>query len=227
MRKSLLVFSLIACAVLAQAQGTIQFAATLTGTNEVPSNADPTIGTGGFSLTGNQLDFLVNVPSVTFIPGAAQVRGPALPGDSGPEIFDLGGPTISPGNDFGTPPVYHYFSPFNGVFGAGPFTLSTNQIADLKNGLWYVNVTSGSEPNGQLRGQILLQGPTLSSLVVTNNSFQFSVTEVAGFTYIVQASSHLCSTNWTSIATNTAPFTFSDTGFTNYPQRFYRALYKP
>jgi hypothetical protein len=49
---------LLACTVVqAQTQGTIQFQAILTGSNELPPNLDPTIGTGTFTLTGNSLSF--------------------------------------------------------------------------------------------------------------------------------------------------------------------------
>ena len=227
MIRNLLILSLMACVSSAQAQGTFRFNVTLTGTNEAPPNNDPTVAIGAFTLDGNLLSFYVDVPAVTFIVRSAYIQGPALPGTNGPVIFDLGGPVFRPGNDFGTPPVYRFFSPFEGTFGAGPFTLSAQQINDLENGLWYVNATTDSLPNGQLRGQLLLEvQATLRDPLVTNNLFQFTVSQVNGLNYIIQASTDLGSTNWVSIVTNTAPFTFSDTGFTNCPQRLYRALYK-
>lgn len=60
----------------------------------MPPNNDPTIGIGTFTLEGNSLSFLVDVPSDNFIPMSAYIQGPALPGANGPVIFDLGGPTI-------------------------------------------------------------------------------------------------------------------------------------
>ena len=62
---------------------------------------------------------------------------------------------------------------------------------------------------------------------MTNNTFQLTVAEVSGLQYIVQVNTNLSTTNWVSIATNTAPFTICDTAFTNNPQRFYRAIYLP
>ncbi len=50
-------------------------------------------------------------------------------------------------------------------------------------------------------------------------SFQYQ--ELTRFRF--QASTTL--TNWTSIQTNTSPFTFTDTLATNYPYRFYRAIH--
>jgi hypothetical protein len=157
MKQILVIIALLACGAKAPAQGTLQFSATLTGANEVPPNNDPTVGAGTFTLNGNVLNFYVEVPLVTFIPDKAYIQGPALPGSTGPIIFDLGGPGISPGSDYlGTPPVYHFFSPFGGIFGAGPFTLTDAQINDLESGLWYVNATSEEVPGvGILRGQIV------------------------------------------------------------------------
>lgn len=212
--------------VLGQAQGTLPFAATLTATNEVPSNNDPTIGTGTFSLTGNTLGFFVNIPAVFFISVHAYIQGPAGPGTNGPIIFDLGGPGFQGGNEFGTPPSWMFSSAAPPPFWAGPYTLTLQQVRDMKKGLLYVNVTSYGLTNGQVRGQILLRPQaTLNSPALANNSAQFTVSEVAGLNYVVQASTSLLATNWVAIVTNTAPFTFIDEA--NGPQRFYRALYSP
>jgi hypothetical protein len=287
--------------------------------------------------------------SPLFIVQYAYIQGPSLPGTNAPIIFDLGGPVFRPGNDFGTPPTYRFFSPFEGTFGAGPFTLTDSQISDLENGLWYVNATTATMTNGQLRGQIVPKtlwltatltgsnetppnnspwhgigsfsltgttlnyeldiplpvyptgggifdangvlasalgtpviaapGPsgqpgeaiyfgtvalnlqsiadilagkwfanvmsdtftngeihgqillqtqaTLNSAVVTDSSLTFAVSNVNNLDFIIQANTSLGSTNWVSLATNTAPFTFIDMEITNYPQRFYRALYRP
>jgi hypothetical protein len=154
LKRNLLLLALITCGFTAQAQGTFQFIANLSGANEVPPNNDPTIFTGQFSLTGNSLSFLLNVPAWTFNSLSASIHGPALPGEIGPLIFDLGGPIFQGGSDHGGTPVYVFFSPFNGLFGAGPFTLSSTQINDLESGRWYVDVTSETMPGGQLRGQI-------------------------------------------------------------------------
>jgi hypothetical protein len=345
---------LIACALAAQAQVTFQFGATLTATNEVPPNDDPTVGTGTFLLTGNTLGFLVRVPAVTFITSAGYIQGPALLGSNAPMLFDLGAPIPQGGApEFGIPPSFVFGSAAGPPFSPGLLTLTDQQISDLENGLWYVNVTSDQMTNGQVRGQILFQtagnlqftttltgtnetipndsshvgtgwfalegnvlnygvglqgnnvffptsagifgpatngqdapllfdlgnfltsfnpfsitygggvfltpqqikelvsghwyvnffstnypngeirGPiliqpqaTLSDSTLTNNSFQFTISQVANLNYMVQASTELTSSTWVSLATNTAPFTFTDT-VTNGPQRFYRAVYIP
>ena len=152
--RNLLLVALLACALAAQAQGTLQFLAMPTGTNEVPPNNDPTVARGTFSLTGNSLGFLLTVPAETFIAVSAYIQGPALAGTNAPIIFDLGGPAFHGGSSLGDPPYYAFGSPATPPLGAGPFTLTDNQINDLVAGLWYVNVTSAAMPDGQIRGQI-------------------------------------------------------------------------
>jgi hypothetical protein len=142
LKKFPLIFTLLACAVQpAKSQGTLQFQAILTGSNEVPPNSDPTIGRGTFTLEANSLSFLVDVPSDNFIPMSSYIQGPALPGANGPVIFDLGGPTFHSGSSLGDPPFARFASPASPPFGAGPFPLSAAQITELESGLWYVNVT--------------------------------------------------------------------------------------
>lgn len=155
----------LAYALTAQAQGTFQFSVTLTGSQEVPPNNDPTVGWGTFTLDVNVLNFLVDVPSDYFLPESAYIEGPAPVGETAPKIFNLGYPIGHSGTDFGTPPFVSFFSPFDGVFGAGPFTLTDTQTQQLMDGLWYVNVTSAANPNGEIRGQIqLVPEPSIAAL---------------------------------------------------------------
>lgn len=146
---------LLACALWAQAQGTLQFRATLTGSQVVPPNSDPTVAFADFWLNGNVLDFYIAVPAITFTTDRGTINGPAFSGSLAPVLFDLGGFAFYPGSSLGDPPGYHSGSPPSGPFGAGPFTLSTDQINQLEAGLWYVEITSFTMPDGQLRGQIL------------------------------------------------------------------------
>jgi len=60
---------------------------------------------------------------------------------------------------------------------------------------------------------------------LTNNQFQFSLTGVPGFTYAIQASTNLA--DWTFLGTNSSPYIFLDYAASDFPQRFYRALYVP
>lgn len=64
---------------------------------------------------------------------------------------------------------------------------------------------------------------TLGTVTVTGSGIEFDVTGVPTYTYVVQASTNL--TSWVPVYTNTSPFTFSYTITTNYPARFFRAVY--
>ncbi len=87
--------------------------------------------------------------------------------------------------------------------------------------------SSGSVTSAVAVLTVLVSEATLNAPVVTNNTFQLTVSQVSGLNYIIQGNTNLSTTNWVSIATNTAPFTLTDTAFTNNPERFYRAIYKP
>jgi len=67
--------------------------------------------------------------------------------------------------------------------------------------------------------------PVLASPVLTNGQFRFNVSGAMGHNYAVQTSTNLTTTNWISLFTNAAPFTFIDTNASNFIQRFYRAVY--
>jgi Fibronectin type III domain len=58
-----------------------------------------------------------------------------------------------------------------------------------------------------------------------NGQFAMTVNGVTGYNYVVQVSSNLV--NWTSVLTNTAPFTFVDVNASQFSQRFYRSYYLP
>jgi hypothetical protein len=67
----------------------------------------------------------------------AKIYGPAMPGDTASAIFDLG--TIG-----GTA----------GRFPVQAFDVTAEQVEQLRNGLWYVQIGSTNHPDGEIRGQI-------------------------------------------------------------------------
>jgi endonuclease/exonuclease/phosphatase family metal-dependent hydrolase len=68
---------------------------------------------------------------------------------------------------------------------------------------------------------------TLSAFSYISNGFQFLLTGSAGVNYVVQTSTNLSAGNWTSLLTNTSPFTFTDTNTDAASQKFYRAISLP
>jgi hypothetical protein len=102
----------------------------------------------------------------------------------------------------------------------------------------YFGIYEGPVPGGPNRpvisGAPSLRETNLVSLAATLNSPVVSPDHTLLFTvsgapapYIVQVSSDLASSNWVSVATNVAPFLFTDTVSMTTTRRFYRAIYSP
>jgi hypothetical protein len=103
--------------------------------------------------------------------------------------------------------------------------LSTNDAADYT---VVASNISGSVTSLVTTLTVLTKAATLAEATwTTNNTFQLTVARETNFNYIIQVNTNLNTTNWVSVATNTAPFTYTDTSATNSPERYYRALYKP
>lgn len=126
-------------------------------------------------------------------------------------------------------PTYQWRFNAGNIGGATSSSYAINPVStnDAGNYTVVASNTSGSVTSSVAVLTVLTSQATLSGFALTNNTFQFTIGQVSGLNYIVQANTNLGTTNWIAIATNTAPFTITDTAFTNNPQRFYRALYKP
>jgi hypothetical protein len=100
----------------------------------------------------------------------------------------------------------------------------------------YVAASTGNTyaPNGSFRFDMVTvtgipippSGPaapaTLDVLPLSSGQFRFAVTGSAGSNYVVQACTNFLSPDWTPLATNASPFTFTNT--TSLPARFFRAI---
>ncbi|MCX6902895.1 MAG: CHRD domain-containing protein, partial [Verrucomicrobia bacterium] len=134
--KKLLALTLLAGGLVgAFAQGSVQFAASLSGLNEISPIVGFATGSGTFTLTGNSLDYRVVMQPFT-VPSGAGVYGPASPGQTGPLQFDLA--------------LAWTAIPYPGEGGSvgyrGAILLTAEQISDLQNGLWYVNIMRSDFP---------------------------------------------------------------------------------
>jgi hypothetical protein len=69
--------------------------------------------------------------------------------------------------------------------------------------------------------------PTLADTTLTGGQFQFLLTGTTGSNYIVQGTADLSVSNWISLRTNAAPFTFVESNVFALPQRFYRGMVAP
>jgi hypothetical protein len=66
---------------------------------------------------------------------------------------------------------------------------------------------------------------TLTLTPPDENLFQFTVSGVPNFTYVIETSTNFI--DWEPLLTNKSPFTLTDDQVTNFPARFYRATYAP
>jgi hypothetical protein len=106
----------------------------LSGTNEVPPNASAGSGTAKVDLDGTTLKWTVTYSGTSGPVTAGHFHGPAMPGANAGVVVPFPGPISSPIT--------------------GTATLTPAQVADLKAGLWYVNLHTAANPGGELRGQV-------------------------------------------------------------------------
>jgi hypothetical protein len=112
--------------------------ARLSGAGEVP----PTIGNGSGELQAT-LDKQTRV--LTWSLAVAGLSGPVT-------AAHFHGPAVSGENaGVAVPMAVGLKSPDNGAV-----TLSTAQMEDLLAGKWYVNVHTATNPNGEVRGQVMI-----------------------------------------------------------------------
>jgi hypothetical protein len=103
--------------------------------------------------------------------------------------------------------------------------LSTN---DAGNYTVLASNSSGSATSLVASLTVLTSTATLAAPTwTTNQTFQLTVARETNLNYVVQVNTNLNYTNWVSLLTNTAPFTYTDAAASNSPQRFYRAIYRP
>lgn len=139
---AVLLFALIALVLAACQQGPkTSFSATLNGANEVQVPPVTTEGTGTATLTLNG-DAFTLTGSYENLSGpaiAAHIHGPATKSENAGVVVPL---TFTEGSTAGS----------GTLSGSGTFT--ADQLADLRSGLYYVNVHTEANPEGEIRGQL-------------------------------------------------------------------------
>ncbi|MEY4386236.1 MAG: hypothetical protein RLY20_1519 [Verrucomicrobiota bacterium] len=111
-----------------------------------------------------------------------------------------------------------------------------NYSATTTNGTWYIYDNANSTAlDFAVQGSVTpatppappASAPMLTNALLSGAQFQFQILGTTGSNYIVQVSTNLADTNWISILTNPAPFTFGETNNLDSPQRFFRARVQP
>ena len=135
MKSAVLAFFTIAFLLTASATALAgaAFTSSLDATQALPSPASNAVGTGTVLLNTSETQVTVTLffTPLTGSQLSAAIHGPAMSGSTGPIVFAL---------------------PF-GNFSQN-FTVTSQQAADLKAGLWYFEIRSGAYPSGEIRGQI-------------------------------------------------------------------------
>lgn len=121
----------------------IQLKADLAGTNEVPPNASPAIGSfsGVLNDVANLLSFNVSFSGLTSPTTAAHIHGPAPAGVNGPVFLNFG-------------PLGFPVGVTSGSLTAFNRPVTPAQVGWLKTGLAYVNIHTQARPGGEIRGQV-------------------------------------------------------------------------
>ena len=120
-----------------QAQGMIigaLMSAKLSGATQVPPNSSSGSGTAAIKLDGDILSWVITYSGLTGPVTGAHFHGPAPANANAGVIVPFAGSLGSPisGSQKLTPP----------------------QIAQLRSGLWYVNLHTAAFPGGEIRGQV-------------------------------------------------------------------------
>ncbi len=148
MKTFVTVISIAASLAGASAQS---FIANLTGAQD-GGGARQGSGTVNLTLSGTNLTLSGSFSGISAPATAGHIHGPGAVGVNAPVIYDL----VSLGvlSFSGTSGTY------NGTIHLGPlanfpaYTLA-QQITDLDNSLWYLNVHDSTFPGGEIRGQIV------------------------------------------------------------------------
>ena len=117
------------------------------------------------------------------------------------------------------------FKPLPNITGIATVTVTVNDGSKSNNVVHqsFIIMVSTNVISGVVTG--LTTAASLTTMVRTEGKFSFQVTGIEGGKYAVEASPDLMS--WSSMQTNTSPFTFQDNKTNGVGQRFYRATFLP
>ncbi|WP_322867924.1 CHRD domain-containing protein [Aquicoccus sp. G2-2] len=127
--------TIAACAVLALPAfaDELKFTADLTAGAEVPPAESAATGTADVTVDteAKTVSWTVTVQDLSGDPTAAHIHGPAAAGENASPVIDMSDAIMD-----------------------GNADITEDQIGELKDGKYYVNVHTGKYPDGEIRGQL-------------------------------------------------------------------------
>jgi hypothetical protein len=140
MRLGLIGVGLAAAAIAAgtASAGTLNFSARLNGRAEAPPSRSSAVGELSADLDTDTrlLTYKLTYQGLSGPVTAARFHGPAKSGQTGAPVVSV--------SDTANPI-------------SGEASLTDAQAAELKKGLWYVNIATAANPDGEIRGQLRWQ----------------------------------------------------------------------
>lgn len=136
MSKTTLALAGLSALALSACAAPMTFQGPMSSAYEVPPARARAVGTVVATVypSTRAMTYTVKYQDLTGLATAAHIHGPAAPGANAPVVIPA---TVTP-------------SPITG--GA---TLTEAQLADLQAGRYYFNIHTATNPNGELRGQML------------------------------------------------------------------------
>jgi hypothetical protein len=127
--------AIVACTALALPAfaETLDFTADLTAASEVPPSDSSATGTAEVTVDTdtNTVIWTVTYDGLSGEATAAHIHGPATEGENAPPVIDMSSGIME---------------------GSGEIT--ADQITELKDGKYYVNIHTDAYPDGEIRGQL-------------------------------------------------------------------------
>ncbi|MGZ5714995.1 MAG: CHRD domain-containing protein, partial [Caldimonas sp.] len=108
--------------------------ASLNAASEVPANSSSGSGQATVKLDGDTLSWSISYSGLSGPVTGAHFHGPAAAGANAAVVLPFAGSLASP------------------ITGSKQLTAA--QIAQLKSGLWYINLHTAANPGGEIRGQV-------------------------------------------------------------------------
>jgi hypothetical protein len=144
--------SILGTSIYAQEQ---KFTASLSGSQEVPPNAATAKGWAWFKPMGDTVSYKVNATGISGV-SMAHIHN-AKAGENGDpvamlQIKEANGPIIAEGNITSSD-----------LMGSLAGKSISDLVAKIQSGETYVNVHTGANPNGEIRGQLEMANSTVAS----------------------------------------------------------------